>query len=364
MLLMQDETTVEQTDSVDTAISFCGINPASIKAIRNKKFQNTLISTREFETRLKSIFATCDNEILELYVNNLNKSLWEIDELVAEKLGSSHDQYSNFIEFASYKQTTVKLSEKKAALLSKHYLKSKAEIERKLLKLKKEFLENKEKQQEIVQKKQEEYRALLQARHKYRMNKFGFELTKLGWYNAAKEIKLKDVETFKLSVSIDNGKQYDRVYSYVINPRINSIFSLLSSDKIEFNQVFSDDPNLLLWKNQEFKVIGVGYLENMIGYEIRDYKQQPEVEVNLNLENKDLLTFKGDLKKFTRRYKKENKIIVDLEYQAFFYQEQIKKEKEQKELEFINNLREKVFPCCSWYLYEDELIIVDQLYGN
>ncbi len=351
-LLMQEEATIEQDETDSISISFCGINPASIKAIRTKRFQNTLISTREFETRLKSIFATCDNEILELYVNNLNKNLWEIDELAAEKLGSSHDQYSNFIKFASYKQTTVKLSDKKAALLSKHYQKSKAKIERELLKLKKEFLVNEKKQLEIAQKKQEEYRELLQERHEYRMNKFGFELTKLGWYNAAKELKLEEVETFDLNVSIDNGKQYDRVYSYVINPRINSIFSLLSSDKVKFDKVFSDDPDLLLWKNQEFSIIGIGYKEEVIGYKIGEFSQQNEVNVNLNLENKDLSIFKRDLKQYTRRYNKENKILVDIEYQAFFYQEMKKKEKEKQEHLFIENLRSIVFPCCFKRMYQ------------
>jgi hypothetical protein len=89
---------------------------------------------------LKAIFATCDNTILELYVNNLNKNLWEIDEIAAEKLGSSSSEYQKFIEFASYKQTSVKLSDRKAELLAEHYKRNKDRIEKNLQNLKKRYI--------------------------------------------------------------------------------------------------------------------------------------------------------------------------------------------------------------------------------
>lgn len=50
----------------DTALPPIGIDPAIIKTLKSGKFQNTLISTREFETRLQSIFKTCKNEMVEL----------------------------------------------------------------------------------------------------------------------------------------------------------------------------------------------------------------------------------------------------------------------------------------------------------
>lgn len=62
------------------------INPAIIKTIWDKKFNNTLLATKEFEERLSYIFQTCDNSILELYINNLDKRLSTIDSMVVEKL--------------------------------------------------------------------------------------------------------------------------------------------------------------------------------------------------------------------------------------------------------------------------------------
>lgn len=57
------------------------INPARISAIWNEKFQNTIIATKEFEERLQEIFAHGLPEILDLYVNNLDKKLYEIDSM-------------------------------------------------------------------------------------------------------------------------------------------------------------------------------------------------------------------------------------------------------------------------------------------
>ncbi len=44
-------------------------------------FENTLLATKEFADRFNS---TCWKEILEIYINNLGKNLWEIDEMVVQ----------------------------------------------------------------------------------------------------------------------------------------------------------------------------------------------------------------------------------------------------------------------------------------
>lgn len=329
----------------DTTEISCGINPASIKAIKDKKYQNTLISTREFETRLKTIFKTGKDDVLELYVNNLNKNLWEIDEMAANLLGSANKFYKDFQEFSSNRQTTVKISDKKAEMLAQYYKERKAKNEKDIQKLQEEFIRAKEKHEILVRTKTEEYQKLLVARHSYRMQKFGFELTEFGWYNAALEIKLKDVEKFNLQIAVENGREYDRVYAYVVNPKIKSIFSYLSDDKINFNIYYAEDPDLLLWSGQEFKVVGVGYKNKVIGYKIAGYVQQPKIEAKFKLVDNTVKNFKDDLKTYTRGYRDENKIITDLEYQAFFHKEKKRKEVEEREFLFLFNLRLIVFPC-------------------
>ena len=57
----------------------CGIDPAKIKAIWNARFNNTNLATKEFEERLAYVFRTCDNALLDVYVNNLDKDLYWCD---------------------------------------------------------------------------------------------------------------------------------------------------------------------------------------------------------------------------------------------------------------------------------------------
>jgi hypothetical protein len=135
-----DQETVEEVAATDSCtIGPCGINPLIIKAIQTKKFTKSLIATREFELRLSTIFATCDDAVLELYINNADKNLWEIDKMAAQQLGSKHKQYKKFLEFASLEQTKVKLSDRRAELLAKHYEKEKKKVENEILALRKEL---------------------------------------------------------------------------------------------------------------------------------------------------------------------------------------------------------------------------------
>ncbi len=62
------------------------INPSKIQTIWSEKYQNSLLATKEFEERLKYIFQTCDDRILDLYVNNLDKRMATIDSMVVELL--------------------------------------------------------------------------------------------------------------------------------------------------------------------------------------------------------------------------------------------------------------------------------------
>ena len=72
---------VELLDSAIVTNSDCGINPASIQTIWNKKFNQTNLATKEFEERMPWIHRTCENAILDLYIQNLDKNLYEVDQM-------------------------------------------------------------------------------------------------------------------------------------------------------------------------------------------------------------------------------------------------------------------------------------------
>lgn len=78
----------------------CGINPAKIKTIWSREFNNTLIATREFQQRLQWLHR-CNgaNELLDLYVHHLDWDLSSIDSLVASR--STGEQKEIFLQFAA-----------------------------------------------------------------------------------------------------------------------------------------------------------------------------------------------------------------------------------------------------------------------
>jgi len=89
----------------------CGIDPLYIKVIRSEKYQNTLIATREFEARLRVIFKTCNTKVLDLYIKNLDKNLYEIDAMAAAILKGTEFE-NTFNDFAAQKLSKVKDADK------------------------------------------------------------------------------------------------------------------------------------------------------------------------------------------------------------------------------------------------------------
>ena len=69
---VEDKSAINHTESLKDTGGIMGINPAIIQVIKSDKYQNTLIATKDFEARLKVIFKTCNDKVLELYINNLN----------------------------------------------------------------------------------------------------------------------------------------------------------------------------------------------------------------------------------------------------------------------------------------------------
>jgi thiol-disulfide isomerase/thioredoxin len=103
----------------DSSVSLnCGITPAQIKTIWNKKFQNTYIATKEFEERLKVIYSTCNEEILKVYIQNLNKPMAYADKIAYEMSGNQ-----KFKEFYARNTGTVKVKDEMLKELNTYYQK-------------------------------------------------------------------------------------------------------------------------------------------------------------------------------------------------------------------------------------------------
>lgn len=91
------------------------IDPAKVQAIWNERFNGTNLATREFEERMREIHRTCDNMVLDLYANNLDKNLSQLDSM-AVRMG-----HGAFATFALRNDGRVQLPEHAAERLRKVY---------------------------------------------------------------------------------------------------------------------------------------------------------------------------------------------------------------------------------------------------
>ncbi len=94
------------------------ILPSNVMSMWKGSFNNTNLSTREFEARMKAIHATCDNEVLALYVENLDLPICEIDRKVVE-MG-----YPEFKKFADQNVGKVAINDPHLAGLIEFYNKA------------------------------------------------------------------------------------------------------------------------------------------------------------------------------------------------------------------------------------------------
>jgi hypothetical protein len=331
-----------------------GIDPAIIKVIKSEKFQNTLISTREFETRLKMIFKTCNNSVLEMYIKNLNKNLFELDSIAAKMLRNDPN-YQAFVGFSNQKLTNVENANIYTELLKGFYEKQLTKVKQELESNKNKLikaLENKNKDFEEVAN---EYRKVLWKREKYRMERYGFNWTDTGWVNIDRGTNPKSWYSKPLEISVSNGKEFETVYTYVIYTSIKSLYRLNTLDNVVFFAGDENSKTMLMPRNKQSIIIAVGYQKNKMSFSIKEFVTGSESKFTLALIESKIDNFKDVIKPYLK-YTKENNIEKDLEYMTKFYAEEKRQKALQKEKEFINHLWRISFPC---YVYPEESAIIE-----
>lgn len=330
------------TDSFISNLNF-GIDPAIIKVIKSDQFQNTFIATKEFESRLKIIFKTCNNEVLNTYINNLNKNLYEVDSLAAIALGENQYQ-QDFINFSQQRLTKVKQADKYADLLKGYYKKQlskvKSELEKGQEKLRKEL----NKKNNEAQKVADDYKKLLWKREKYRMETYGFNWSETGWINIDNGTLPKDWNEQPLEITVSNGKQFDRVYTYIVYTSIKSLYRLNTNDNIQF-YVGNDEKKQMLMPKKEIGVaIAIGYKDEKPSLSVKEFETGSEPKFSLSLSPSSLDKVKEAIRPYEKNTK-ENMISIDLAFMAKFYKEEMRQKELKKENEFIMQLWDIAFPC-------------------
>ncbi len=206
------------TDSALTeeiSLEFCGIDPTLILGLKNPEFQNTFIATKEFERRLQSLFKTSNDEILMIYLNNLDKNLWECDELVAMEL-KGFPLAQVFKNFSDEKCTTLQNPTQNVALLLSHYKKRWKKTNKDLKAIENKARKLKDAEDKEYDKLIKNYKKVLFNREKHRMESYGFEYSKTGWINIDKGIREKNYLRKGLDVMVSNENSFERVHTYIL----------------------------------------------------------------------------------------------------------------------------------------------------
>lgn len=364
------KTDVEHVENVGQ--SQCEIEPYRIHSFWDKKFNNTLLATKEFEERMQVIFRTCNYSILELYTKNMNKQMWEIDKIAATMCNAELSH--KFEEFARRKDGGVSINEDHMRKLQK-YMDEKQTVYKRVvnetikkmyeaenvkdLKALEEFNRHNNEEfkrmnenfnQELTINMKEAYRQLGKEYQPIPARNFlGTTITSTGWKNVdayvlestvtRSTLDYTDPENGKkavinyktVMVKIADMKNYDRVVAYLIPDKLNSF------QKMNFDgNVFKENLNELI----NYGLVVFGFIGEEV-YCSRVENVKPE-EINLSLNKlspKDLDAY--------RNFNSASKVdlVSEFNYQIFQQKDYIRRKTNAKREEIKRRLWNVVFPC-------------------
>lgn len=341
-----------------------GVNPSSIETIKSKEFNNTLIATKEFEERLNFIHKTCENYILDLYINNLDKDLWEVDSLVVENynffnISNTDNKFKmwdvikyendsvvfdtfgyknswliyNFINFKNQRLTNVQHKNPYIDQLREFYNKQLLKNQKRTDSLSKIAI-TKENESEIRQ----ELTHIKKEREKVTMQSYGFVQDEFGWKNIDRGTVPKTWNYQQIEIIIENNIQFDQVHTYVLYEEIKSMVKLNSRDKRIFTINEDFGSALPVGKNSKIHVVSIAYKEDLTYYSSRTITTNIENNsVNkLSLELTQIVgsTLEKRLSKFDN-YDKNSNIKKDLELSRVI----------ENESQLKHDLISKALPC-------------------
>lgn len=357
------------------------INPGKIKAIWNDRFQNTLIATREFQERIPFIHKTCDNKILDLYVNNMNKPISAIDLMAAKQLNG--ELKNVFLDFASRKEGKVNLGNSQMKKLSQFYsMQAKAVSEaafktEQAIREEQKRLERKAQKKKVTHDSEDKVREIMNLQQEYSLNLneacrqlgfvkpvfasaqvYGFPIRSGGWKNIDRLVwdATKNRTTFKysaggkkaeikylpFSVKFKEHKEYDRVYVYLLADKLNS-FMRLKQD----NDLFAEQLNELM----KYKMVCLGFKGDKLYFsEVENV--EPKVYENIILQAIDEKVLDQKLNTLKNLNQLEG-IIKEVDYWKSELQEERRMKIEMDRMEFRKKVRRVIFPCALIPLKEE-----------
>lgn len=339
-----------RTDSVETILS-CGINPLSVKALKNPKFQNTFIATKEFEVRIQFIHKTCRQDVLDLYVNNVDKNLSDVDKMAADLLKETSFE-KTFNAFAKEDLGNVKdaVDNLYAKTLSAYYSKLTADFEKEEMEIQNKVKASLEKKNKEYLKALNRYQEILRKREEKRMKYFGYELTSTGWQNVDTGTVLKDWGEKTIVVKVDNYEKFEMLNTYIWMPNNQSLMRLSEIENKLFKSISArESSSIPLEKNQEFKIMVVGKIgdRHYFHQETKIPDTNNLIELSVLLKETSKKEIDEILNKQAHKSSKANEVKTDLKFQNYFFNFENEKQAYLNEKDKIDQLFRAVCFCCS-----------------
>jgi hypothetical protein len=348
------------------------IPPSKVLAFWNAKFENTNLSTRDFEKRMQAIHKTCDPKVLALYTKNLNLSLAEIDGMVV-KMG-----YKEFQKFADENVGKVEVSNKHVENISSYYEKTISDFRKatksiEKLRLQKEQNWDAETQkqrsdenkrssernsknfkQELEHNTESVYKQLGKKRPEYK-NSVGFTITSnVAVYNIDKFVfeqttsrtsgKFFDQETGKtakldynkMKLKVENRIRYQRVFVYLFPSKLNSFHRLNPENgmfEYSLNAEFQYDLAIVAYKDDGYYFYSKKFVTGAdLG--TLSLKKVSEEKLNNSLESMN-----------NSRYLKADDISDELKWILREKQDYVVQKKRLNQQQFRLRIKNIVFPC-------------------
>lgn len=328
------------------ASTCCFLDQRDVYIITDKKFSNTFIATKAFEKRIKVLHRICGRKLLHLYIDNLEKDLWQVDSMIADRLKGEPDKESIFRTFAAEKLTNVKGADKTAQLLKGYFDKKRKANQETEAQLKKKMTAEFETKSAQLNKTIETHKEVLYDRETYRMEGYGFQRTELGWVNVDTGTEPKKYNQQILNCTVSNGNDFERVYCYLFIEDLKSLHKFYAQGKTQFNTGGNDLQLIPLPKNGVVSIIAVGYngKRMYMGLEHWTSLRANDITVELRETTKEKFT-----ELMTRRnpvVEKSNNIILDLAYQDTFYQAMQERKSVEQDYYFLQNLWRITHQCC------------------
>lgn len=327
----------------------CGISPERILALKNPEFESSLIATKAFEERMEWIHKSCNNKVLDVYLNNLGKNLWELDSMAAE-IAEDEKVKEAFQALAKLKQANVKNAGKRARFLKRFYQRKLKALTQKLEEQKAVALEIRAEEVATIKKAKQEYRKVLVEREIYRMETYGFELSSMGWKNVDVGVVPKLRGNYRHELTV-NGRTVDQAFSWLILKEIKSLHRMKKQSASSF--LAGSDGMLLVPKNEKAVFVYLGFENGDTLFGMKQVYTGADLNVELNTKLVSSVQFDSIMNSFDAFSTIDaNSIAIDLTHNLKLYELAQKEKKRAKDWKVIKKLQKIGYPCCQDFEFD------------